>query len=162
MWLEERKLPPLDESVLRKAATFIPLLSSEWQALQDPKNPAADPEEGKFRYDGKFETNPRFAGSWSTVALVNTPADFDPQAKPNPGRSPFQKILLKEDGFTDTSRWIWTAGTLMDLEQNMALKMTPQSIEGVDYLFIEAGGFGPGNPAGWKPQLIVLKRISVL
>jgi aminoglycoside/choline kinase family phosphotransferase len=30
----------------RKAASFVPMLSSAWQELQNPDNPAADPEEG--------------------------------------------------------------------------------------------------------------------
>ena len=158
LWLEERKLPPLDDAVLRKAATFVPMLSSAWQELQNPDNPPADPEEGKFRYDGKFAPNPKVAGSWTTVAYVKSTAEFDPQAKPRPDRSPVRDIILNDDGSSNSSRWIWSGSTLMDLENYVALKITPQSIDGTDYLFIEAGGFGPKNPAGWQPQLMVMKR----
>ena len=158
LWLEERELPPLDDAVLRKAATFVPMLSSDWQTLQNPDNPPADPEEGKFRYDGKFTINPKVAGSWTTVAHVKSPAEFDPKAKPKPDRSPLRDIILNDDGSSNNSRWIWSATTLMDLENYAALKISPESIEGTDYLFIEAGGFGPKNPAGWQPQLMVLKR----
>jgi hypothetical protein len=31
--------------------------------------------------------------------------------------------------------------------------MTTQEIGGKTHLFIEAGGFGPKNPPGWKPSL---------
>jgi len=158
LWLEERKLPPLDEATLRKAASFVPMLSSDWQALQYPDSTAEDPNAGKFRFDGKFTANPKVAGSWTAVAQVAKPADFDPQAKPNPGRSPFQKITFKEDGTTDTARWIWSGATLIDMEQDTALKIAPQSIGGADYLFIESGGFSPKNPVGWTSPLMVLKR----
>ena len=158
LWLEERKLPPLDDAVLRKAATFVPMLSSAWQELQNPDNPAADPEEGKFRYDGKFAANPQVAGSWTTIAYVKSTAEFDPKAKPRPDRSPIREIILNDDSSSNSSRWIWSGSTLMDLENYVALKITPQSIDGSDYLFVEAGGFGPKNPAGWQPQLMVMKR----
>jgi hypothetical protein len=158
LWLEERKLPPLDDAVLRKAATFVPMLSSAWQELQNPDNPAADPEEGKFRYDGKFAANPQVAGSWTTIAYVKSTAEFDPKAKPRPDRSPIRDIILNDDSSSNSSRWIWSGSTLMDLENYVALKITPQSIDGSDYLFVEAGGFGPKNPAGWQPQLMVMKR----
>ncbi len=158
LWLEERKLPPLDDAVLRKAATFVPMLSSDWQVLQNPANPPADPDEGKFRYDGKFVANPAVAGSWTTVALVKAPEEFNPSAKPKPDRSPFRGIALNSDGSTDSERWIWSGTTLMDLETYTAHKITPQTIAGTGYLFVEAGGFGPKNPAGWQTQLMVLKR----
>jgi hypothetical protein len=146
------------EAVLRKAATFVPMLSSAWQELQNPQNPPADPDEGKFRYDGKFVPNPKVAGTWTTVALVKSAAEFDPKAKPRPDRSPIRDITLNEDGTSNNSRWICSGTTLMDLETYAAHKIIPQAIEGTDYLFIEAGGFGPKNPAGWQPQPMVLKR----
>jgi hypothetical protein len=46
----------------------------------------------------------------------------------------------------------------MDLNRYQALKMTPKTIGGSEYLFIEAGGFSDKNPAGWKSPLIVMKR----
>lgn len=158
MWLEERKLPSLDAEVLRRAASFIPMLSTEWQNLQDPSKDAEDPNEGKFKYDGKFVANPKASGSWSVISQVAKIEEFDPAAKATIGRTPFQKITLQEDGFTQDPRWIWSGDTLLDLEQNVAHKITPKAIAGTDYLFIEAGGFGAKNPVGWKSQLMVLKR----
>ncbi len=158
LWLEERKLPPLDATVLTKAATFVPMLSSDWQDLQNPDNPATDPDEGKFRYDGTFVSNPKVTGTWTTVALVTSAADFDPKAKPKPDRSPIREISFNDDGSTNNSRWIWSAATLMDLESGVAHKITSQSIEGTDYLIIESGGFSAKNPVGWQTQLMVMKR----
>jgi len=158
MWLEERKTPPLDAATLAKAATFVPMLSSEWQARNDPASGREATDEDKFRYDGTFISNPKVTGAWTTVAQVNTAGDFDPQAKPNPGRSPLKKITFQDNGGTDSPNWIWSGDKLMDLERNEALEITPESINGTDYLFIESGGFGPKNPAGWQSPLMVLKR----
>jgi hypothetical protein len=47
---------------------------------------------------------------------------------------------------------------LLDLDQNIAQKMTVKTLGGVDYLFIEAGAFGAKNPVGWKSQWLVLKK----
>jgi len=160
MWLEERKLPPLDEATLRKAATFIPMLSSAWQAGIDPDSSEPPSDEGKFRYDGKFIANPAVSGSWTTVAQVAAIDEFDPAGKPNPGRSPLKRVTFHNDGTTDDSNWIWTANTLMNLENSTAHKITPKKIDGVEYLFIESGGFSPRNPAGWKSPLMVFKRPS--
>ena len=158
MWLEERKLPPLDESVLRKAASFVPMLSAEWQMKNDPENGVTGEPEDMFRYDGKFAPNPAVPGSWTAVATVATIDEFKPVEKPNPGRAPIRKIIFQEDGLTTESRYIWSGDMLMDLESNAALRITPRTIEDADYLFIESGGFGPKNPAGWTSPLMVLKR----
>jgi hypothetical protein len=158
MWLEERKLPPLDDEVLRKAATFVPMLSSEWQGLQDPDNSNIDPEEGKFLYDGKFIANPTAIGTWKTVGLVKSVDEFVPGKNTDAGRSPFKQVTIKNDGLTDSSTLIWSGDTLMDLEHYQALKITLKAIDGADYLFIESGGFGPKNPVGWQSPLMVLKR----
>lgn len=158
MWLEERKLPPLDEAVLRKAATFVPMLSADWQMKNDPENGVTGEPGDMFRYDGKFVPNPAVPGSWTAVATVATPEDFKPAEKPNPGRAPIRQIIFQEDGLTTEPRYIWSGDMLMDIENNIALRITPRTIEGTDYLFIESGGFSPKNPAGWTSPLMVLKR----
>ncbi len=158
LWLEERKLPPLNATVLRKAATFVPMLSSAWQDLQNPANPSANPEEGKFQYDGKFIANSKVIGSWKTVDLVNAIEDFTPDKKTDFGRSPIKQVTFKDQGNTDSSNWIWSGDTLMDLENSVARKITSQTIGGTDYLFIESGGFSTNNQAGWKSPLMVMKR----
>jgi hypothetical protein len=134
------------------------MLSSEWQMQNDPENGKSPSDGDKFQYSGKFIANSKIPGAWTTVAQVNAVGDFDPQAKPNPGRSPLKKISFQEQGTTDSPSRIWSGDTLMDLERNEALKITAESINGSDYLFIESGGFGPKNPAGWQCPLMVLKR----
>jgi len=158
LWLEERKLPPLDDTVWRKAASFVPMLSSEWQELQNPQSLPDDPEEGKFQFDGKFIENPQALGPWNVHTQVAAIEEFNPAAKPNIERAPFRKITFKEKGSTQDANWIWSGDRLLNLEQGTALKITPKSIDGTDYLFIEVGGFSSKNPVGWKSKLMVLKR----
>ena len=46
----------------------------------------------------------------------------------------------------------------LNLEQKTAHKITTQTIDGTDYLLIEAGGFSPKKPAGWKSPLLILQK----
>ena len=158
LWLEQRKLPPLDDAVFKKAATFVPMLCSEWQAGIDPESSEPPTDAGKFRYDGKFQANPAVPGKWTTVAEVAAIEDFDPTAKPNPGRAPIRSIELKNDGLSDNSTWIWSGDKLMNLENATAHQISPKQVGDTDYLFIESGGFNPKHPAGWKSPWMVLKR----
>jgi hypothetical protein len=158
VWLEERQLPPLDEAVLRKAATFVPMLCSEWQTLQNPESEESQGDTGVFRYDGRFVANPKVPGSWTTIDLVSSIGEFTPERKANPGRSPLRKITFRDDGATDSPSWIWSGDMLMDLDRSQALKITPKSIGGTDYLFIEAGGFSAKHPAGWQSPVMVMKK----
>lgn len=41
---------------------------------------------------------------------------------------------------------------------NFSRKLTPQTIDGTDYLFIESGGFSEKNPPNWQIPLMVMKR----
>ena len=66
-------------------------------------------------------------------------------------------MTFKEDGRTEDPTWLWSADTLMDLNKYQALKITPRTIAGNLYLFIEAGGFGTRNKPGWKPKWYVMK-----
>ncbi len=158
MWLEERKTPPLDKEVIRKAASFLPMLTADWQTLQDPQSDEASDDTGKFLYDGKVTPNPELTGSWTTVAQVASPEEFDSAAKPNPGNSPIKNITFHDDGSTDSPDHLWSGTTLMDLNQSSALKITPKTIGDGEYLLIEVGGFNAKNPVGWKTRLMVLKR----
>ncbi len=67
------------------------------------------------------------------------------------------KLFLR-NGATADPTWVWSGDVLMDLNRYQALKMTPKTLAGVDYLFIEAGGFSTRNKPDWKSQLIVMKR----
>ncbi|HEX5791194.1 MAG TPA: hypothetical protein VFY13_08565, partial [Luteolibacter sp.] len=155
VWLEEMKLPPLDDSMIRKAAMTKPLLSSAWQAMQDPEQPSEDPEAGKFKWDGKFVANPAVVGTWKSVALVPAIEAFDPANPASSGRPPFTEITFKEGGHTDKRHWFWTGDAFIPLDAGQVLKMTVKG----DYLFVEAGGFSAKNPSGWKSPLVVMKKM---
>ena len=158
LWVEERKLPPLDQEVMRKAAAFIPFLSAEWQMRNDPENDkTAGPEEA-YTFDGKFVANPDVSGKWTTVDTVKSIDDFNPAKKTNAGRPLAQGITFLDQGATDSPRFLWTGDTLLDLDSKAALRITPKTIEGTDYLFIESGGFSTKNPADWKSPLTVFKK----
>jgi hypothetical protein len=156
IWFEEMKMPPLDAAMTRKAAAATPLLSSEWQALQDPNRNVEDPDAGKFRWDGNAAANPSVSGAWTTVAVVPSIDAFDPAKPANPQQAPFKEITFKEDGLTSNPLRLWTGGTLIDLEKLQALKMTVKG----RHLFFEAGGFSERNPVGWKSPVIVMQKAA--
>ena len=158
MWIEERKLPPLDDTVLRKAALYTPLLTSDWQARHDPESNEPD-ENPPFLFDGKFTDNPALHGIWNHVDVVRTIEEFQPGGKKvNAGRPAYPKLVLLPDGSSETARFLWSGDLFMDFDQKVALRMTLRKLEGTDYLFVESGGFNLKNPVGWKPQLTVFKR----
>jgi len=134
------------------------MLSAAWQEKQDPENKEFQTTDDRFHYDGKFVANPQLLGSWTAVAMVPALEAFDP-AKPAPiNNAPFGGLTLKEDGITDKATRIWSGDTLIDMTRWQALKMTLRTIDGTEYLAVEAGGFSEKNPAGWKSPLIVMKR----
>ena len=90
--------------------------------------------------------------------MVPTLEAFDPAKPAVINNAPFGGLILKEDGLTDKPIRIWSGDTLIDMTRWQALKMTPKTIVGGDYLFVAAGGFSDKNPVGWKSPLIVMKR----
>jgi hypothetical protein len=154
IWFQEMKMPPLDDTVFSKATTAKTLLSSEWQALQDPALTSETPEAGKFLWDGKLAANPDLHGSWTTIAQVPSIEAFDPAKPVDAGRAPLKEIGFSDDGKTSSPLRYWSGDTLIDMEKLQALKMT---IKG-GHLFIESGGFNARNQAGWKSPIIVMKR----
>ena len=87
--------------------------------------------------------------------------EFDPAKKTRrPNRRPFSTITLQNGGTTNDSTWIWSGDTLMDLNRYEALKMTLRTLDGTEYLFVEAGGFSTRHKPGWKSKLYVLKRMK--
>lgn len=159
--LEKQKLPPMGDDLVRKSASIVPMLSSEWQAAQDPDDRERQASAVKFRYDGRFIPNPNIPGEWTLVSEVAEVADFDPSKRPQrPGRPPFSVITFKENGVTSDATFIWSGDMLMDLNRYQALRMTPMTLNGNDYLFCEAGGFSARNKPDWKSKLYILKRSS--
>jgi len=160
LWIEEMKLPPLDDEAMRKSATLIPMLTSQWQARQDPDNAELQSEDDRFRYDGKFVANPKAMGSWKVIDQVSAIGEFTLDKKMKPGRPLFTTMAFKNNGLTGQGLWIWSGDTLMDLNRFQALKMTVNGIGGSDYLFVEAGGFSTRNKPGWQTPLYVMKRVG--
>ena len=135
------------------------MTSSTWQALQDPDDAALDTQKGKFRWNGKFIANKAVIGSWVQLGQVKAIEDFKPGARiSSKGKSPLQALTFKDTGRTDDMLMIWSGNTLLNLHKNEALKMTVKQIEGIDYLFIESGGFSSKAGSAWKSPLYVMKR----
>jgi len=155
---EEMKIPPMGDDLLLKSATVVPMLSSQWQAKQDPDDREMQTEAVKFRYDGRFVANPKILGTWRIIDQVKSIDEFNLDKKMTRGRPPFAEMTFMDDGRTHKPTWIWSGDTLMDLNRYQALKMKIKTIDGGDYLFIEAGGFGTRKPKGWQPPLYVMKR----
>jgi len=148
--LEEMKLPPMGDDLVIESATVVPMLSSAWQARQDPENRELRSGSDKFLYDGKFVANPKIMGAWKTIAVVKTIDEFAPGKKTRSRGARFSKLTFKDKGRTDSVMWLWSGDTLMDLERYQALKMTVKAIDGNDYLFIEVGGFSTRNKPTWQ------------
>lgn len=162
LWVQEMKLPPLGEKEILTSATVVPMVSAEWQALQDPEKNIEDPEEGKFRWNGAVESNPKLLGSWVQIGQVAGIDDFKPGVAPRKlaNNVPYQQITFSEDGKTSEPLHIWSGNTIMNLVINQAQRMEVKNIDGADHLFIESGNFSTRNPVGWKSPWYVFKRNS--
>jgi hypothetical protein len=153
------KVPPLGEQEILLSATVVPMLSAEWQALQDPEQNVEDPDEGKFRWDGTCKPNPKLIGSWSQLGQVVAINEFKPgMAFARRGKPPLPRIAFSDRGKTSEPLHIWSGDILMNLAVNQAQRMELKTMEGTDYLFIEAGGFSTRHPVGWQSPWYVYQR----
>ena len=153
--LEEMKLPPpryLD------SVRAVPMLSAQWQALQDPDDRERDPEHGKYRWDGKCLPSKAVHGSWVQLGQIKSIDTFKPDARLRVDTRWPMKLELKPGGKAGDPLFMWSGNILMDLSRNQALRMTAKSIDGTDYLFIEAGGFNVNGGPEWKSPLYVMKK----
>jgi hypothetical protein len=158
VWLQEMKVPPLGDREILGSATVVPMLSSAWQAKQDPDDAEIDPDADRFLWDGEFAPNAKVLGQWQTIALVPAIDAFDPAKPADAHRAPLKEMTILEHGRTHDQFWIWSGDTLMDLHHNQALKMVVKTINGTDHLFVEAGGFNTNHPADWQAPWCVMKR----
>lgn len=141
VFLQRMKLPPLGQAMLSRGAALIPMRSAEWQRTQDPDT-NVDPDEGKFKWDGVFVTNTAVSGTWQVIGRVASLDAFMAGARPTPIRTPrFHALTFKDGGSTDSPLWLWSGNILMDLDEFQALQIDARSVDGKDYLLIEAGGF---------------------
>lgn len=156
--LQEMKIPPLSESDFQKALPRMPMMCAVWQELQDSEASTADPNEGLYRYDGKFVDNSAIRGNWKIVDQVESIEEFTGDIKKKILKLPFETISFNSQGKTSVQDYVWTGNILIALEKTEALAMTPKTINGKLYLFVESGGFGVKNPKGWQSPLFVMEK----
>lgn len=164
---EEMKMPPFSYDQVIKSASLVPMRSSEWQANQFAgleEGGEKSLNDGKYNFNGTFLPNPAVLGTWTFMGQVAEVADFAPgkalAGELPRGRPPFREITIKQGGRTDNPAILWSKDRMMNLSRFEALKMVAKTIDGTDYLFVEAGNFhGPTNiPIGWKSPWSVMKR----
>ncbi len=156
-WMERMKSPPLGDREIFNAKLRRPMLSTEWQDLQDPDEESDNPNEGKYRYSGAFEENPQIPGNWRIIAEVETIEAFTGFADPDSIEdAPFATIALLSDGSTDQEFWVWSGDILMAVERGEALAMQRYRLGQRDFLFIEKGGFSDEHPSDWTSPWYVL------
>ena len=158
-WLEEMKMPTVGEKEILNALTRAPMKCSEWQELQDPIN-KPDPNDGKYRYNGKFVDNLRVHGEWKLVDRVDEIEAFTEPHPNSPWANSDNQLSILSNGKTSHAKWIWTSNTLMMLDKQEALEMKAKKIDGKVYLFLQNGGFSTDNPKGWQSPYLVLERIG--
>jgi hypothetical protein len=158
VWIQEMKVPPMGRDVILNSAKKVPFRSAEWQSMQDTMRNTGE-DDGKYAWDGEFVPHPKIQGSWTQLGQVQAMDEFEPGGpiKSN-NRAPFQEITFEDDGATQDGLIIWSDTALLDLRKNEALKMTPKTIDGMEYLFIEAGGFHTNKGPDWEAPLYVMKR----
>ena len=157
--LDEQKLPPMGDDLVRKSATVVPLTTSEWDTAMQNEDASneEDPDALKLRWDGKWKPNPDVTGNWNVVANVNDPAEFDP-AKNKSARSPFISSLgILDKGQTDDDLILWTGDHLLDLKRYEALRMVRRKVADADYLFVEGGSFNGKKKPRWESRWLVFK-----
>lgn len=160
IFLQRRKLPPLDAEMFLRAARVTPMTSTAWQAMQTPdRGEASSPDDGKFRWDGRLNPNPALVGIWTPIGQTASLETFAPGQSLQPNaRGPMRRIVFKENGHTDHPLLFHTGDMLMNLERKEALEMALREMDGELFLFIEAGGFDARHGPDWKPPLYVMKR----
>jgi len=156
--LEKQLLAPMGDDLVQKSADVVPMLSSQWQAAQDPTDRERQTGAVKFLYDGKFVNQPPLLGRWRTLGIVNSIDQFTPDKRLNARGAKLSGLHLKKESKTDHPTLLWSGDTLMDLTRYEALKMKLKTIDNEDYLFVEAGGFSARHPVGWQSKWLVMKR----
>jgi hypothetical protein len=152
-WFEEMKLPELGEREMLNVLRVTPLKTATWQST------LAD--EDTYQFNGTFEENKAVAGSWEQIVKVDAITDFDPAARNRRNqRAPFQKLNFRPGGRTDDPKVMYSAEMLFDIENKQALKMTLESLDDNEYLFLEAGGFKESHPDDWQTPYYVFKRVE--
>lgn len=110
-----------------------------------------------YSYSGKFEANPAVTGNWAWAVYPqpNNPSEVNARieaflkgtkgVRPIKVDKPKDFLHLADGGKVEKSRffggYFWTGDTLIGVNDDQALKMEVRTVEGVEFLIIERGGF---------------------
>ncbi len=97
----------------------------------------------------------------STLICLGLAAAFAPAQNSFYAQPPLFSYSPDETKSLTTIKHLGPVGMGIDMIQpafrHQVLKMATKKIGGINYLFNESGGFGPKNPPGWKPNLLVFQ-----
>ena len=110
-----------------------------------------------YSYSGKFEPNPALIGTWAWAVwpAPNKPSEIEAciakYLSGKKGKDPTKvegskdTLQLMDGGKTGKSRfyggYFWSGDMLIGINDDQALKMEVRTVEGVDFLIVERGGF---------------------
>ena len=110
-----------------------------------------------YRYSGKFTPNKKLVGTWAWAVYPTprNPQEIDKYInnwlKPRLGKSPTKiknpkdLLQLADGGKVPKSKnfrgYFWSGDRLVGSNDDQALKMELRTVEGIDFLVIERGGF---------------------
>lgn len=110
-----------------------------------------------YSYSGKFEANPAVIGNWAWAVYPqpNNPSEIDARigaflkgtkgARPIKVDKPKDFLQFMDNGKIAKSKffggYFWSRDMLIGVNDDQALKMEVRTVEGVDFLIIERGGF---------------------
>ncbi|BCX46693.1 hypothetical protein HAHE_06010 [Haloferula helveola] len=144
-----------------------------------PKTTVASHISGKpsdmYAYDGNFSKNPDIVGTWAWAVWPqpSKPSEVDDRIKaylkgrkgkdPTKVDNPKDILQLADGGKVGRSKffsgYFWSGDMLIGVNEDQALKMEVRTVDGVDFLVVEKGGFNAipkteeeataGVPADW-------------
>lgn len=159
VFLRRMKLPPLQEELIR-GMQLVGMRDADWQAFQDPDS-NIDPDEHLHMWDGSFTENDAAVGSWRLVDEVQEMNDFVPgerQRSRRGWRPVLEEIELENATVTSDPLFVWTGNKLLHVEELEALRVQHATVDGQDYLFVEAGDFSQDRDTDWTSPWLVFER----
>ncbi len=130
-------------------------------------------EADKYRYTGTHEPNQQALGTWSTLwPRPESPEEFEGKMRgyvkkyDKPPAKPKDTMTLREGGKVKSKRFkgcFWSGDWLLDPRRQVARKMIFRTFEGVDFMFVESGGFDKADGSeDWSPGYYAYARRSDL
>ena len=171
-----KALPGGVEAVLK-----MPKMTSAWSASKK--------ELDKYIYSGKFTPNKPLMGKWQTIAKTKSAEDYEAQlvkeaeqeakakaaaakgkpvqsgkSAPTLGKADIHTLILKDGGVVEGANGLnWSGNMLINCGSNEAQKMEIKTIQGKEYLLVEAGGFmqvdeTKEDESSWIASYYVMER----